>query len=254
MSDLTRPDPWQELKQFTAARIAVGRTGASQPTDAVLAFGVAHAQARDAVHLPFEVESLRQQLEALDFTTLTVHSAADNRASYLRRPDLGRSLSDASAAELAGAAGKGAEIVFMVGDGLSSKAMHRHALPFLVEARSHLEQAGFSLGPVVLAQQARVALGDGIGELLQAKIVVVLIGERPGLSSPDSMGLYLTWQPRIGRMDSERNCISNIRPEGLPYAEAVRKLEWLIRQACRLQLTGVGLKDESDLLPAQQGM
>lgn len=249
MSEITRLDPWQELKQFTAARIAVGRTGASQPTQAVLSFGVAHAQARDAVHLPFEADTLRRQLEELDFSTLTVHSAADSRSTYLRRPDLGRSLSEVSIAELAACQEKGADIVFMVGDGLSSKAIHRNALPFLLEARSHLEQAGFSIGPVVLAKQARVALGDGVGELLRAKIVVVLIGERPGLSSPDSMGLYLTWQPRVGRMDSERNCISNIRPEGLPYPEAVRKLEWLIKEASRLQLTGVGLKDQSDLLP-----
>ncbi|MDR3410872.1 MAG: ethanolamine ammonia-lyase subunit EutC [Formivibrio sp.] len=250
MSEITRLDPWQELKQFTAARIAIGRTGASQPTDAVLSFGVAHAQARDAVHLPFEVDSLRQQLEALDFSTLTVHSAADNRGIYLRRPDLGRTLSSASENMLATASDKGRDVVFMVGDGLSSKAIHRHAVPFLVEARSRLEQSGFSIGPVVLAEQARVALGDGVGEKLQAKFVVVLIGERPGLSSPDSMGLYLTWQPRQGRMDSERNCISNIRPEGLPYQDAVKKLEWLIREADRLQLTGVDLKDQSDLLPA----
>lgn len=249
MSEITCVDPWQPLKQFTAARIALGRTGVSQATADVLSFGVAHAQARDAVHLPFEVESLCQQLEELDFSTLTVQSAADSRSTYLRRPDLGRTLSGASAALLAASVDKGADIVFMVGDGLSSKAIHRHALPLLVEARSHLESGGFSVGPVVLARQARVALGDSVGEMLRAKFVIVLIGERPGLSSPDSMGLYLTWQPREGRMDSERNCISNVRPEGLPYQDAVKKLEWLIREARRLQLTGVGLKDQSDLLP-----
>jgi len=250
MSDITRIDPWQPLKQFTAARIALGRTGVSQATDDVLSFGVAHAQARDAVHLPFEIGTLRQQLEDLDFSTLTVHSAAENRGIYLRRPDLGRKLSESSAAMLDAAAGKGADIVFMVGDGLSSKAMHRHAVPVLIEARSRLEQAGFSIGPVVLAQQARVALGDGVGERLQARLVVVLIGERPGLSSPDSMGIYMTWQPQVGRLESERNCISNIRPEGLAYRDAVHKLEWLVKEATRLELTGVELKDQSDLLPA----
>lgn len=253
MNRPTRPDHWQALRQFTAARIALGRVGTSLPTEEILRFGLAHAQARDAVHLPFDAETLAAELAATSFDTLTVRSAAQDRATYLRRPDLGRRLDDASARLLDAYPAHGVDIVFVVGDGLSSKAMHRNALPVLLESRARLETDGFTLGPVVIAHQARVALGDDIGERLAARCVVLLIGERPGLSSPDSLGIYLTWAPQVGRSDAERNCISNIRPEGLSYSEAAHKLVWLLGAARSRGLTGVALKDESGAEPLPVG-
>lgn len=245
MSEIT-PDPWGDLRIHTQARVALGRTGASLPTNEVLRFGYAHALARDAVHLPLDAEALSTQLQADGWPTLQVHSAAPDRASYLLRPDLGRRLSEASAAVLAEHADPlRCDLLFVAGDGLSSLAVSRHVAPMLASLRGQMP-ADWRLGPVVIASQARVALGDPIGELLRARLVVMLIGERPGLSSPDSLGLYLTWAPRSGRNDAERNCISNVRPEGLNYDLAARKLIWLCTQALRLQLTGVQLKDRSD--------
>lgn len=253
MKGITTPDPWVSLRRHTAARIALGRSGASLPTAEVLGFGLAHAQARDAVHLPLDLDALEHELQAQDFGCQRVHSAALDRADYLRRPDRGRRLDAASRERLAAHPDKGMDVLFVVADGLSSKAAQRHALPLLVEVRPYLEAAGFRLGPVLLAQQSRVALGDEAGELLKATAVVMLIGERPGLSSPDSLGIYLTWQPRVGRSDAERNCISNVRPEGLGHADAAMRLSWLLTQARRLQLTGVLLKDESDALSLAGG-
>jgi ethanolamine ammonia-lyase small subunit len=252
MSSISPPDPWTELRAHTAARIALGRSGASIPTAEWLRFGVAHAQARDAVHLPFDVNAVRADLLAHGFETLEVESAAADRATYLHRPDLGRQLSSHSRAMLASRGRVVCDVLCVVGDGLSSKAVHGHAAALLLELRPRLEGAGRRLGPVVLARQARVALGDEIGEALGAHAVLMLVGERPGLSSPDSLGAYLTWAPRLGRPDAERNCVSNIRPEGLNYAEAAHKLAWLIAAAQRLGATGVRLKDESDTatLPA----
>ncbi len=253
MNRISRPDPWSELRAHTAARIALGRSGASLPTAEVLRFGVAHAQARDAVHLPFDAAAIRADLVAQGFETLVVESAATDRATYLHRPDLGRQLSQASRERLATCGAANCDVLCVVADGLSALAAHRHALPLLVELRGRLGdmQAQFQgrrlrWGPVVIAQQARVALGDAIGEALQARLVVMLVGERPGLSSPDSLGAYLTWQPRVGCTDAERNCVSNIRPEGLVVAEAARKLAWLIGAAQQLGATGVQLKDGSD--------
>ena len=237
-------DPWQALRAHTAARIALGRSGVSLPTEELLRFGSAHAQARDAVHLPLDSDALCATLEAAGWPTLQVHSAAPDRATYLLRPDLGRQLDEASAARLAEEEG-GFDVQLVVGDGLSSLAVSRHAAPLVAEVRA-LAPPGWRFGPVVVARQARVALGDPVGELLRARLVVVLIGERPGLSSPDSLGIYLTWAPRRGRSDAERNCISNVRPEGLGYAQAARKLVWLVQEAWRLELSGVALKDRSD--------
>lgn len=237
---------WNELKQFTAARIALGRTGNSLPTAELLKFGLAHAQARDAVHLPFSSETMAEELHNHGFETLQVHSAATDRETYLRRPDLGRQLSVESREWLKTQAKEPIELLIVVGDGLSSTAVHKNTLPFLNELRPRLELLGIKIGPVVLATQARVAVGDDIAETLGAKAVAILIGERPGLSSPDSLGIYLTWNPRVGLLESERNCISNIRPEGLKYPEAAHKLSWLLSEAFRRQVTGVSLKDESD--------
>lgn len=248
MSGFVAPDPWHALRGFTRARIALGRTGHGLPTDALLAFELSHAKARDAVHHPLDVDTLRSALCAEGFDTLDAHSAAPDRAHYLRRPDLGRRLAGESRAALEQADTQGAELTFVVADGLSAFAASHHAVPLLVAARAKLE--GWRIGPVVIARQARVALGDEIGALLGATFVAVLIGERPGLSSPDSLGIYLTYGPRVGRTDAERNCISNVRPEGLGYAEAAHKLHYLLTQARRLSLTGVALKDDSEALDA----
>jgi ethanolamine ammonia-lyase small subunit len=243
---MSAPDPWSTLRRHTAARIALGRAGASLPTSEWLAFGVAHAMARDAVHLPFDSATLAKALAAHGFDSVTVESAAPDRATYLRRPDLGRRLSARSAALLPSLAQDRVDLAVVVGDGLSARAVHAQTLPLLLELRPPLEAEGRTLAPVMLAHQCRVALGDEAGALLRARAVLVLIGERPGLSSPDSLGAYLTWAPQAGRSDAERNCVSNIRPEGLPHAEAARKIAWLLGAARRLGATGVVLKDESD--------
>ncbi|CAN5811596.1 ethanolamine ammonia-lyase subunit EutC [soil metagenome] len=248
MAEPTARDPWTHLTGLTAARIALGRAGPALPTREVLALSLAHAQARDAVHAIFDSEAVARGLEALSHTTIQVASAAPDRATYLRRPDLGRKLSSASREVLARAEPRGADLVLVVADGLSSAAVHAHAVPLIEALAPYLDRAGWSLGPVVLATQGRVALGDEIGELLGASMVALLVGERPGLSSPDSLGVYLTHGPRVGRTDAERNCISNIRPQGLSYEEAAFKLAWHIAEARRLGLTGVALKDESDLI------
>lgn len=247
--DVVTQDPWVSLKIHTPARVALGRSGVSLPTQELLRFGSAHAMARDAVHLPLDTAALRTQLEADGWPLLCVHSAAADRATYLLRPDLGRRLSDASASVLAQhTLPDGCDLLLVVGDGLSSLAVSRHAPPLLAALRQ-LAPPAWRFGPVVIAEQARVALGDPIGQQLGARLAAVLIGERPGLSSPDSLGVYLTHAPRVGRTDAERNCLSNIRPEGLGYAAAAHKLVWLCHEALRLQCTGIGLKDDSDAAP-----
>jgi ethanolamine ammonia-lyase small subunit len=249
------PDPWTDLRRHTAARIALGRAGASLPTAEWLRFAQAHALARDAVHQPYDSAALASALQAQAFETLTLESAAPDRATYLRRPDLGRRLSGRSAALLAGVAGDGCDVAIVIGDGLSARAAQSHALQLLLELRPRLEAAGLGLGPLALVHQCRVALGDEVGAALRARAVLVLIGERPGLSSPDSLGAYLTWAPRAGLADALRNCVSNIRPEGLAYGLAAHKITWLLAMARRAGGTGVQLKDESDrvALPMDTG-
>jgi ethanolamine ammonia-lyase small subunit len=243
-------NPWQGLRRFTAARIALGRTGVSLPTSPQLAFQLAHAQARDAVHLPLDVPQLKHALEEEGVATspscLALDSAAPDRLVYLQRPDLGRRLSDQSRALLMAARPANPyDIAFVIADGLSSLAITRNAAPFLAQVMPLMEQENWKVAPLVIVRQGRVAIGDEIGQLLDAKLVVVLIGERPGLSSPDSMGLYMTWMPRVGLTDAARNCISNIRPAGLRYEEAAFKLHYLLSEAHKRRLTGVQLKDET---------
>lgn len=246
--DNTPADPWNELRHLTPARIALGRSGASLPTREVLAFGVAHAQARDAVHAVLDVPALEAALTPLGLPTMQVQSAAPNRALYLARPDWGRQLDPDARAELAlQARSEGPELLFMIGDGLSALAAQRHAAPLIAALLPLLE--GLSIGPLLIATQARVALADEIGELLGAKLVVCLIGERPGLSSPDSLGAYITAAPRVGRTDAERNCVSNIRPDGLPPEEAAAQIAGLIRAALAAGISGVALA-YSPSLPA----
>ena len=243
-------DPWRDLKQFTQARIALGRTGSSLTTQAVLDFSCAHAMARDAVHLALDVNSLADQLHAQGLQTLQVHSRASDRHTYLLRPDFGRRLDEASVALLQHYANqktteKPIDLLLVVADGLSSMAITQQAAKLIAEIQLQLPSQ-WNLGPVVIAQQARVALADEVSELFNARMVAMLIGERPGLSSPDSLGIYLTYNARVGCTDADRNCISNVRPEGLVYAVAAKKLLWLCEAATRMQCTGVALKDESD--------
>lgn len=242
------PMPWTAWRRSTPARIALGRAGVAIPTDETLRFGLAHAMARDAIHTPLDTHALQTALEQAGHAVLQVRSQAGDRTQYLRRPDLGRRLDPADAQRLRALAVTGGpppEVCVVVGDGLSSLAVQRHAAPLLAALLPHLAP-GWRLAPVVLVQQARVAVADEVGEALGARLSVILIGERPGLSSPDSLGIYLTHGPRVGRHDAQRNCISNVRPEGLAYPQAAHKLAWLIRQALQRGLSGVDLKDESE--------
>jgi ethanolamine ammonia-lyase small subunit len=224
-------DHWTQLRELTAARIALGRAGHSLPTRELLAFQFAHAKARDAVWNPLDATAFA------DFDPVILHSAARDRATYLRRPDLGRQLSPESSRGLK----RGDwDAVLIVADGLSATAVHRHAIPLLRELIPLLE--GWRIAPLCVVEQGRVAISDDIGERVGAGIAVMLIGERPGLSSPDSLGVYLTWAPRVGRTDAERNCVSNIRPEGLDPALAARRIVMLMQAARKQQLTGVHLK------------
>lgn len=239
------PDPWTALRHHTPARIALGRSGAGLPTHEVLRLAAAHAQARDAVHVALDVDALQTDLTAAGLPGGPVlHSQASDRATYLRRPDLGRLLAPDSADALQAAAGDPVDLAVVLADGLSAVALQRHGVPLLLAL--HQALAGrLRLAPPVVALQARVALGDPIGALLQARLVLVLIGERPGLSSPDSLGAYLTHAPQPGCQDAQRNCVSNIRPDGLAPALAAARLAWLVTEALRRRLTGVELKDDS---------
>jgi len=230
------PALWRDLRRFTAARVGLGRAGTAQPTAAHLDFQEAHARARDAVWSALDVAALERALAPLGLPLARVRSAAPDRRSYLLRPDLGRRLGDAAAIPPAPGC-----VALVVADGLCAIGVQRHA-PGVLERL--IPALPLPPGPVVIAEQGRVALGDEIGERLGAAAVVVLIGERPGLSAIDSLGLYLTWAPRRGRTDAERNCISNVRPGGLSYDEAAAKAAWLLRAAQGLGATGVALKDE----------
>jgi|SRR5580765_6955952 len=237
---------WKALRRYTNARIALGRVGASLLTKDVLDFRLAHARARDAVHIPLNTAALEQQLQDAGYRTICVRSRVTDRAQYLQRPDLGRQL-DPGSRERLHCDPVPARLTVVVADGLSSLASSRHALPLLNELRARL--TGWELDPVVIAVEARVALGDEIGELRGAEAVVVLLGERPGLSSPDSLGAYMTYAPRHGRSDAERNCVSNIRIDGLSYEEAAYRIAYLLNQARLQGCSGITVKDVSVWTP-----
>jgi ethanolamine ammonia-lyase small subunit len=240
MSELDKADdPWARFRAATRARIGLGRSGDALPTKALLDFQAAHARARDAVHGMVDFDALAVQL---DHPAVQLHSAASDREAYLRRPDLGRRLDADSRERLAGLMSRPVDVVFIIGDGLST-AVQRHALPLLEACLPDL--SGWTLAPIILAGQARVALGDEIGAGVKAALSVMLIGERPGLSVADSMGIYLTWNPKPGLTDADRNCISNIHADGLSYREAAARLVWLMTEARHRRLSGVGLKDEA---------
>lgn len=230
---------------MTPARVALGRAGAGLPTAALLDFTLDHARARDAVHSAFDIAGLAAALCEAGLEPVQVSSRARNRGDYLRRPDLGRMLDAESQCLLASRTRGQADLVLVVADGLSPAAVNLQAVAVIEELLPLLQGAGIAMADVVLASQGRVALGDEIGEILQARMVAVLIGERPGLSAPHSLGAYLTYDPKVGRTDAERNCVSNIHGSGLGPAEAAFKIAWLIRQALARRLSGVALKDES---------
>jgi ethanolamine ammonia-lyase small subunit len=234
------------LSSLTPARVALGRTGASLTTKEVLRFQLAHAEARDAVHVPLDGKALAAGITALRCNVVRVATPATRRDVYLRRPDLGRRLEAESAEHLDKLRCGGFDVAVVVADGLSSRAVTNNAVPLLSRLIPKLADVGLTLAPVVLAEGARVALGDEIAERLRARLVLVLIGERPGLSSPDSLGAYLTYAPRPGRTDAERNCVSNIRAGGLGVEAASSKLVWLVMKAFNAGVSGVQLKDESD--------
>lgn len=257
----TVDNSWQVLRQYTAARIGLGRAGISVPTNHLLEFQLAHAQAQDAVHQPLDIKCLLNDINANDeysktsFECLELHSQVNSRAHYLQRPDLGRRLNVESTEILKRASapvGEPYDLAIVIVDGLSSFAIQKNAASLLHCLTQYLSQQDFSaegacrLAPISIVQQGRVAIGDEIGELLNAKSVLVFIGERPGLSSPDSLGLYLTWAPKVGLTDESRNCISNVRPEGLSYSQAVNKVMYLLKEANQRKLTGIHLKERSD--------
>jgi ethanolamine ammonia-lyase small subunit len=239
-------DPWFRLAKWSKARIAIGRVGASMPTAEVLRFALAHAQARDAVHDRLDRDALRDLFKGLGQATVDVESAAADRQVYLRRPDLGRRLSDRSRELLVGMAAP-CDLVIVVGDGLSATAVNAHTAALVAAFLPEVARLGLNLGTIVIAEGARVALGDEIGAILGARAVAVVIGERPGLTAADSLGIYITYNPWPGRTDAQRNCISNVRPDGLAPGLAAIKLAWFVNSALTRQLTGVGLKDEMDL-------
>jgi len=242
-------NPWHGLRRFTQARIALGRAGTSLPTERHLEFQIAHARARDAVHRALPIAPLKAALERRGLEVMVLRSAAGDRLIYLQRPDQGRRLEhDARGAleKFARASKQEYDAAFVIADGLSALAIEENAVPLLDAALPLFARDSWRVAPIVIVEQGRVAVGDEVGQILGAGMVTILIGERPGLSSPDSMGIYLTHAPRVGTTDAQRNCISNIRREGLDYEAAARKLHYLMTEARRRKLTGVGLKDESD--------
>lgn len=243
-------NPWSQLRQYTPARIALGRSGTSLPTKPHLEFQLAHARARNAVHHELNIPALQEALKSRGHEVVLLGSGAGNRPVYLQRPDKGRRLDPESRASLEARPSQAQpyDVVFVIGDGLSALAIEENATAFLDVMLPTLVNSGWKVAPLVIVKEARVAVGDEIGELLGAGMVVILIGERPGLSSPDSMGIYMTLKPRVGLTDESRNCISNVRPEGLSYEHAAHKLHYLMTEARRRGLSGVHLKDEAEVL------
>jgi ethanolamine ammonia-lyase small subunit len=238
----------RDLRHLTPARVGLGRAGASLPTQALLEFTLDHARARDAVHAGLDISAITAGLDALGLRALQVSSCAQSREDYLRRPDLGRKLDAASRDLLASGRHGPCDLVVVIGDGLSPSAVNAHAVELI---RSLIPRLGVTrLGPILVASGARVALGDEIGALLGARMAAMLIGERPGLSAPDSLGAYLTFAPKAGCTDAMRNCVSNIHASGLSYDEAAFKIAWLVREGLTRHVTGVALKDESGGQPA----
>ncbi|RKR82577.1 ethanolamine ammonia-lyase light chain [Mucilaginibacter gracilis] len=254
MAEIEKPDRagnddmWFSLREFTAARIAIGRTGNSIPLSELLDFKLAHAHARDAVYSTLDVEGIAKNIQQFKLPVFTLHSRAASRAKYLTRPDYGRTLNDESIEELTTYNGLETDVAIVIADGLSAMAVNQFAVELLQYLVPKLTGAGLKLAPISLVEQGRVAIADEIGFAFNTNLSLILIGERPGLSSPDSMGAYLTYKPQHGLTDESRNCISNIRPDGLAPAAAADKIFYLINEALKRKLTGVDLKDNHGLL------
>lgn len=235
-------DFWRSLRKHTAARIALGKAGSSITTEELLKFQQAHALARDAVHTPLNEKELLEALQPLQQEIITLHTQAEDRQTYLLRPDWGKKLSDVSRKDLQ-SSGVASELCLIIGDGLSAQAIHRHIPPLFNILIPKLIDLNISLAPISIVRHARVAVSDEIGAMMKSKMSVIFIGERPGLSAADSLGIYLTYDPVKGNTDEKRNCISNVRPEGMPYVVAAEKLTYLIQESFRRKLSGVKLKD-----------
>jgi ethanolamine ammonia-lyase small subunit len=245
LSPIVNQDPWQRLRSLTPARIALGRAGGSLPTRELLNFQLAHAQARDSVHEPFDPVALQEQLKQFNLPIVQLNSQAADRKTYLLRPDLGRTLDDPSAHQLQALRSLADyDVSIVLSDGLSSLAAHRQIVPLLTELIPRLRAQPFTLAPIALVRFGRVAIQDQIGEMLGAKASLILLGERPGLGAADSLGAYLVYQPRVGKTDADRNCVSNIRPEGLAPSAAAGLIHYLLTQSITRRISGVALKDD----------
>ncbi|MDN3583321.1 ethanolamine ammonia-lyase subunit EutC [Mucilaginibacter flavus] len=241
-------EPLKALQEFTSARIAIGRVGTSIPLKQSLDFKLAHAHARDAVYSVLDIDHLTESLRRFELPVLHLHSQITDRRQYLQRPDLGRKLNDTSIDHLRDITTMSSDVAIIIADGLSAMAISENTLGLLKELIPLLTASGYKLAPITLVEQGRVAIGDDIGHGLKAKLSLMLIGERPGLSSADSLGVYLTYKPRPGLTDEMRNCVSNIRPKGLSYKKAAKKIFYLINEAFTRKLSGVELKDNAGLL------
>lgn len=251
----THQDQWEKLKQFTDARIALGRVGCSIPTKAFLEFQLAHAQARDAVYQSLDVTDLTEQLNKHNLEAVHVQSNAHDKETYLKRPDLGRQLSNSSQQYLQQQYNQNQlnyDLCIVVGDGLSARAIETNAIPFILSLTQEITDQSWQLAPIIIATGSRVALGDQVAEIFQAHMLVMLIGERPGLSSPDSMGIYYTLNASKSSVDANRNCISNIRPDGLSIQIATQRLVNLMKKSKQLGFSGVNLKDDHQIAEIQQ--
>ncbi len=244
---LQNESPWAELSKYTQARIGQGRVGCSLPTKQQLQFNLDHAMARDSVNTPINMHTIEQQFSKIDLTSIVLHSKAESRRHYLQRPDLGRALNKGSTNKLKHLQkpDKGYDIALILVDGLSSTGVQQHGAVLCQTVVEKLTSLDLTVSPICLVEQGRVAIGDEIGFLLNANSTVVIVGERPGLSSPDSLGIYYTYNPKLGLNDASRNCISNVRPAGLSIADASEKLIWLVNESFQRKLSGVKLKDNS---------
>jgi len=248
-------DVWSKLKNFTDARIALGRVGCSVPTKPLLEFQLAHAQAKDAVLQALHIELFKRKLSHLNHQLLLIQSCAVDKETYLKRPDLGRSLSENSRQELKHYQAQNPnkyDVVIVMGDGLSARAIDENAPVLIEHLMAEFKALKWSVAPLIIAQGSRVALGDEVAQILNAKMLVMLIGERPGLSSPDSLGIYYTYDAHLGCHDAMRNCISNVRPAGLPILIATQRLIALMRKSLQLDFSGVNLKDEHEMTVEHQ--
>jgi ethanolamine ammonia-lyase small subunit len=250
-TDVSHSPSLSRLRELTPARVALGLSGASLPTKALLDFTLDHARARDAVHAPFDAEGLLVGLKGLGLDAVRVASRAPGRKDYLARPDLGRRLDADSRGSLAKSGSGAGGLAIIIGDGLSPIAVNAHAIALLRQLLPLLAADRIGVADAIVATGARVALGDEIGEALNARMTVMLIGERPGLSAADSLGVYLTFAPSVGTTDEKRNCVSNIHGAGLSYQEAATKVGWLIREGLGREVTGIALKDESGVRTAE---